>query len=68
MDIVPDDAEYHLRLSSDGWIIMDCGRCNKPVMAATHMDIHDWVWKAERHYKTCRPLAEEYSCPRCVAP
>ena len=68
-DSMPDDAAFHLRLSADGWIMMDCEACQRPLVAATHMDLWGWIRKAEEHYRSCHAdgMPETgYVCPRCA--
>ena len=42
-------CRYHQTLSADGWIVLRCITCNRRLMAATHMDLWDWMHKARDH-------------------
>lgn len=67
----PGDPGFHLRVTKDGWIVLDCRACGKPVCAATHMDLGDWGWWAAEHWRKHHPhgvadnAGEDYQCPRC---
>lgn len=62
-----DSCEFHVRITSTGWITLDCKACARPVMSATHMDLWDLNNWAERHrqkrHPDGMPEAVVYRCP-----
>lgn len=63
-----DYGAFHLRITGNGWITMDCKACNRPVISATHMDLWDFERAAAghqegKHRTTGMPEDTAYKCP-----
>jgi len=43
-------CRYHLTITSDNrWIALRCVTCQQMLLAATHMNLWDWLHKAREH-------------------
>lgn len=60
-------GDFHLRLTKNGWIAMDCMGCGSMVYAATHLDLLNWAYNARRHLFHKHPGGMDpeyvYKCP-----
>lgn len=68
-------AYFHLTLTLDGWIVLRCVPCQKPLLAATHLDLYDWYRKAAEHEARDHPdgftddgTDLDAGCARCRLP
>jgi hypothetical protein len=62
---------YHLTLTTDGWIGLRCITCQHLLLAATHLDLWDWLHKAGEHEAKCHPDGQpdadvDAGCHRCA--